>query len=54
MRARCMLAALAAIVTVAAPGPEAAVRQDPARSPRNASYTLKARLDAANHVIDGT
>ena len=49
-----MLAALAAIVTVAAPGPEAAVRQDPARSPRNASYTLKARLDAANHVIDGS
>ena len=50
-----MLAASAALVTALASDPRAAVTQDAIpRSPRNASYTLTARLDPGSHTIEGS
>lgn len=55
MRSRLVLAAAAALVTIAQPGPQAAAVQAPVPlSPRNASYRLSAVLDPAKHEITGT
>ena len=50
-----MIAASAAVAALLASDPRAAATQGSApRSPRNANYTLTARLDPATHVIDGS
>ena len=41
-------------MTVPAPDADAGLPALPERSPRNANYTIRARLDAERHVIDGS
>src|SRR5262245_14382347 len=55
VRMRSMIAAAAVLAALIVSDPRAASLQDSgARSPRNASYTLTARLDPAAHVIDAS